>query len=101
MRKDDLELNWLSKGKGYVKEVDRQAMYDVMDSIAKAFGHDNEISTVLCKVIPDADWIFIDKDLNETKDIPFINCKVNGEVKVIEIIRHHKIIWSILNGYTK
>ena len=94
-------LKWKNKGKEYEKEIDRQALLDVMSSIAKAFDNDNQISKKLCEIIPVTEWISINKEMNETREIPFIECMVAGKLEIIKIIRHHKIIWSILDGYTR
>lgn len=99
MKKEPIILKWVEQGKTHIKEVERQELYDVMDSIRKAFGDDNQISTTLTEVIPKITSISINKDRNEQKDIPTIYYNINGQEKAIDIIRYHKVIWAILNRY--
>ena len=70
-----------------------------MYSIKKGFDDDNRISSELVKIIPDLISIQINKDRNDQIDVPIICCKTSKEEKIIHIIRHHKIIWAILNKY--
>ena len=102
MKKDPIVFEFRENQKTNLKEVDREDFFDIMYSIQKGFSGDNEISTFLCKeVIPDCTSILIDKDRNNQLDRPFIQYKIGDEVKVKEIIRYHKIIWSILDRYCK
>ena len=103
MKKEPIIFEWYDKGenKKKIKEVDRKEFFDIMYSIKKGFPNDNQVSTVLCDIIPDVSTIFIDKDRNQQIDVPFIYYDLNGNQKVLEIIRYHKIIWSILNKYTE
>ena len=50
-------------------------------------------------VIPYADKIFIDKDYNDTQDIPMIIYEIDRKKNVLKIIRYHKIVWAILDKY--
>lgn len=90
---------WKENGKLNEKEVDRQKMFDIFNSLVNGFDTDNQISKKLIELIPIANGIIIDKDINSTQDVPFITVHTPKEVKVIKIIRYHKIVWSILNKY--
>ena len=99
MRKEPIILKWIEKGKVGEKEIDRQAMYDIMLAIKQGFDDDNEISSIMVEYIPKLITIEINKDRNEQLEVPMICCINEDAVKVVKIIRHHKIIWSILNKY--
>lgn len=100
MKNEKIVLEWKEGKKLYKTEVDRKAIYDIMDSIRKGFWDDNQISTKFCEdIIPEADGIFIDKDRNNQIDVPFIEYRIGNLRYVLTIIRYHKIIWSILNRY--
>lgn len=99
MRKEPIILKWIEKGKVCEKEIDRQAMYDIMLAIKQGFDDDNEISSIMVEYIPKLITIEINKDRNEQLEVPMICCINEDAVKVVKIIRHHKIIWSILNKY--
>lgn len=92
-------LKWVEKGKKQKKFVNREKMLAVFQGIAIGFSDDNEISKKLVELIPYVEEIKINKDLNETQDVPCITYKVNGEKEIIKIIRYHKIVWAILNKY--
>ena len=47
------------------------------------------------------DVLYIDKDRNNDVETPFVQYSVNEERCILNIKRSHKIIWAILNGYTK
>ena len=101
MNKETIDLKWVSKGKEYTKEINRKDFYELMNSLKNAFFYDNQVSKFFCEIIPEVDSIFISKDRNEERDIPFIEYEIDGKMDVLEILRHHKIVWSILDGYTK
>lgn len=89
----------IKKGKLYKTEVDREKFLKIMESIRDGFQEDNEISTIFCKIIPEISEILINEDRNKNLDVPFVTYEIGGEKKVLKIIRHHKIIWAILNVY--
>lgn len=99
MRKEPIILKWIEKCKTYEKEIDRQSMYDIMLAIRQGFNEDNQISSIMVEYIPKLITIEINKDRNEQLEVPMICCINEDAVKVIKIIRHHKIIWEILNKY--
>lgn len=99
MKKEPIILRWTEKEQVHEKKIDRQSMYNLMYAIKQGFNDDNQISTILVEDIPKLVSIEINKDRNNQLEVPMINCiKEDGE-EVIKIIRHHKIIWSILNKY--
>ena len=101
MKEGAIVLKWIKNDKEYFKEIDRKKLFDLMNSIKSAFEHDNQISDFFCGIIPDVTWIRINKDRNEQLDIPFIEYEISGEQKTLDILRHHRIVWAILDGYTK
>lgn len=92
---------WKENGKEHQKEISREDFYAMFDGLAKGFEKigDNEISKKLIEIIPEADKIFINKDINETQDIPSIAYSTNGDEQLVKIMRRHEIVWSILNKY--
>ena len=99
--KEKIILKWIKGSKERFREIDRQSFYDLMNSIKVAFQDDNRVSSFFCDIIPRVEWIKINKDNNESRDIPFIEYGIDDETHILEIRRYHKIIWSILEGYTK
>ena len=96
---DKFVLKWIEKGKKHQILVSREKMLAVFEGIALGFSDDNVISKKLIELIPYVDEIKINKDLNETQDVPCITYMINGERGIIKIIRYHKIIWAILDKY--
>lgn len=99
MKKEPIILEWTQKGKSNKKEINRQELLNLMESIKKAFSDDNQLSSILVELIPNLVLISINKDRNEQKDVPSIHCVCEKGEKEIDIKRYHKIIWSILNHY--
>lgn len=99
MRKDKIIFICKEKGNLKTKEVDRQLLYDLMEAIKNSFSEDNEISKKLLSYIPELDEIQIDKERNNQLDVPYIICKIQNKSEIVEIRRHHKIMWSILEKY--
>ena len=100
MRKDNIRLYYVCKSRMYRGEINREEFFSWMSDIAKRFEGNNEISTKLVEVIPSMVKMKINQDLNETKDVPFIQCEnETGEIKAIQIRRHHRIIWGFLQHY--
>ena len=101
MKNEPIILKWREKGEDYEKEINRQELFNIMDSIRKGFSDDNAISTAFCESIPDVVTIFINKDRNAEIDTPFIFFECEERKKALDIIRYHKVIWSIIDRYTK
>lgn len=99
MKKEPIILEWIENGEKKKKEINRKEFFDLMESIKNAFIEDNQISSILVDLIPELIMISINRDRNEQKDVPSIYCLCETGGKVIDIIRYHKIIWSILNRY--
>ena len=92
-------LKWVENGQRYVKEIDRQEMLEKFQKLVAEYQDNNEISRKLTKIIPTAQYIFIQKDYNETQEVPSISYKINEVVGILKILRHHKIVWGILTEY--
>ena len=110
MEKEDIEMKettinfcWLEKGMRYQKELKRDEVYAIFDGLVKGYASadNNEISKKLVQIIPEVDKIFINRDHNETQDVPFIVYYINDEVHILKIRNCHKIVWTILNEYCK
>ena len=92
-------VKWIEDWQKHVKEIDRQEMLDKFRKLAEEYQDNNEISLKLIKIIPTAQWILIQKDHNNTQEVPSISYKINEVVGSLKILRHHKIVWSILDDY--
>ena len=101
MKKEPIVFEWSEKEVKHSKEIDRQNFLELMESVRKVWDGNNEISTQLVEIIPELTSILINKDRNDQKDIPSIHCVSENGEKEIEIIRHHKIIWSMLDSLCK
>lgn len=103
MKKEPILIIFLTKGGNkYCKDIDRQKFYDLMNSVKLAFEYDNRISKFFCEIIPEVNWIEIHKERNDQLDVPFIEYNIDGvSHHILEIKRHHKVIWSILDQYAK
>lgn len=100
MKGEPIIFKWINKGKEYSRELNRDDMFVVFEGLANGFQNDNEISKeMIRKVIPETDIIFVDMDVNSTQDIPFIVYIIDGKEEVLKILRHHKIVWAILDKY--
>ena len=101
MKDTAIIYEWIENGKEHQKEISREDFYAMFDGLAKGFEklRDNEISKKLIKIIPEVDKIFINKDNNETQDVPSIAYCTNGDRKLLKIMRRHEIVWSMLNKY--
>ena len=101
MKDTAIIYGWRENGTDHQKEIDRNDFYAMFDGLAKGFEKvgDNEISKKLVEIIPEVDKIFINKDINETQDVPSIEYHVADEANLIKIMRWHNIVWSILNKY--
>lgn len=100
---DVILLQWRTDGVEYEKELNRDDFYAIFDGLAKGFRDENEISKIFLKYIPIASSVFINNDANSTRDRPFVvflrnNLDYGSNIlKVVEVIRFHKIIWAVLN----
>lgn len=103
MKNTTITFSWLEKSMRNRKQLKREEVYAIFDGLVKGYASsdNNEISKKLIEIIPDVDEIFINKDHNETQDVPFIVYYINGEVHVLKIRNCHKIVWTILNEYCK
>ena len=101
MKNTRIDFQWIAGGKEYNKILDRQKMYSIFNGLAEGYAEDeNEISTKMVNdIIPNADKIAINKDYNETQDIPMISYEIDRNTKVLKIKRCHKIVWAILDRY--
>lgn len=101
MKNSAIIYEWIEEGKKHQKTISRENFYVMFEGLAKGFSKigDNEISKKLVEVIPEAERICINKDINETQDIPSIIITTGPKRKQIKIMRRHVIVWSILNRY--
>ena len=103
MKDTAIILSWKNSGQEYLREIDREDFYYIFLGLAKGYDKigDNEISKTMIKIIPEVDKIFINKDINETQNIPFIECYINEKICILKIMRRHRIVWSILTDHCK
>lgn len=100
MKDTQIDFNWIYNGKKYSKKLERNQLHVVFQGLVEGFEGDNEISKKMVEeIIPIVDTISINKDQNITQYIPFISYVVDGEIKILKIIRYHKIVWTILDKY--
>lgn len=95
-----IRLRYVSEGTTYRGEIDREQFIHYMQEIAKMFEENNEISTKLVEILPSIVYIKINKDINDTQDVPYII--YGGEdrrAKILKIRRNHRIIWAFLQRY--
>ena len=99
--KNTIQLKYVVKGKKYQGEIDRQEFFSWMKDISERFKGNNEISTKFVDMLPTMTKMEINKDINETQDVPFVLYENgNGEQqKVLKIMRCHHIIWGFLDHY--
>lgn len=93
-----LILQWKRNGAYYQSELEKQKIYALFKGIMEGFGDDNEISTKLVEIIPEASHLIIDWDINTTRDSS-IAYVIEDIVEVIQIKYHHKIVWEIFSKY--
>jgi len=99
MKRESIILRWIENKEKHEKEIDRQLMFNLMEAIKNGFDDDNQISSIMVELIPDLVSIEINRDRNEQLAVPMICCVKEDEEIVVKIIRHHKIIWGILDKY--
>ncbi|MCI8411683.1 MAG: hypothetical protein HFJ40_04505 [Clostridia bacterium] len=98
-----INLQWIENEEKYEKDISREDIINIMQSLKNGFDENNEISKKMCEVLPKTVSILIDKDRNEQVDIPTIAVKYekDNDKHMIGIRRCHKIIWGIFNEYCK
>ena len=101
MKETAIIYSWISHGKRYQKEINRQDFLTIFEGLEKGFEKigDNEISKKLVEIIPMVDEIFINQDINATQDVPTVVYYINGNMQLMKIMRRHEIIWAILKRY--
>lgn len=97
--KNVITLKWVEKGQKHIKQVNRLEMLEKFKMLVKNYQDNNEISIKLTKIIPTAREIRINKDYNLTQEIPCITYSINEVTGILKILRHHKIVWSVLDRY--
>jgi hypothetical protein len=103
MKKNPIIIKCKTNGEEYQKEIDREKFFNLINALKNGVSNnDNQISTILVGIIPEVDFIMINYDRNDDLQDPIISYKIGEDVEhVIEIKRHHKIIWDILNYYAQ
>lgn len=96
---EKIALIYVKKGKKSIKEIDKSRMVDVFKGVANGFSDDNEMSIKLIDIIKKAEFLRWNKEICDSKDEPFITYKIDGAVNTINIKRHHRIVWSILERF--
>jgi hypothetical protein len=102
MKKNPIIIKCKENGMEYQKEIDREKFFNLISALKNGVSNnDNQISTILVGIIPEVDIIMINRDRNDDLQDPIICCQTGKKEEVVEIKRHHKIIWEILNYYAK
>lgn len=96
---EKITLIYVKKGKTSIKAMEKSRMVDLFAGVAKGFSDDNEMSIKLIDIIKKAEILRFNKDIAESKDEPFIAYKIDGAVNTLNIKRHHKIVWAILERF--
>lgn len=99
--KDLIKLEYVEGKKSYHGTINRKEFLNHMNYLVKEFPDNNEIAKKLAKLIPEMIYILINKDINDTQDVPSIYYKLNGssDGHVLKIIRFNSIIWGFLERY--
>ena len=98
--KGTIDFTWIDQNRQYNKKLNKADLYAVFHGLLDGFADDNGISKVFIEeIIPSADKIMINKDYNATQDVPAIYYSIDGDCRILKIIRYHKIIWAILDKY--
>ena len=83
-------------------KLNRKDFFELMESIRRNYINNNEISSRFVRVIPEVKAMYINDIRNKELDTPFIGLEMlDGARTTISIPRHHKIIWGILDEFSK
>lgn len=95
-----ITIRWQEvNGEKFSGHVRRDDFYLLMSKFARDYFGNNEISSEILSH-PNICEIYIDEKLNSTKDIPYIQYRVEGDSDdfgVIKARRNNKIIWTIFS----
>lgn len=100
--KGTIRLEWRTNGKEEHKNLNKEDFYSLFEGLANTFRDENEISKKFMFYIPQADILYINNDVNGTKDKPIVVFQKDDPdlgrliVGIVEIIRYHKVIWTVL-----
>jgi len=99
--KDSIKLEYVEKGVVYQGSISRKEILDHMEYLkdSPAFAGNNEIATRLIALIPEMAFIKINKDANDTQDVPYIWYETTKREGMLKISRRHSIIWGFLNHF--
>lgn len=79
-------------------EHDRKKVISYFEWLACEHPNDNVISKRMLQFLPEVDEITIPEDDPDRK-YPYILYRINGDTKMFEIPRNHKICWSKLKEF--
>ncbi|MBR3254845.1 MAG: hypothetical protein IKF97_01255 [Clostridia bacterium] len=97
-----IELIVVRKAETLTNNLNRKDFFELMDSIRKNYINNNEISSRFVSIIPKVKSMYINEDRNREMDTPFIGIEmIDGSRTTISIPRYHKIIWGILDEFSK
>lgn len=98
--KSKIKISWTREGVFHEKIIEKEPFLTLMESLKKGFPDENETSKKFVTIIPELIEMRINFDINETRSIPMVQYStISEKIGVISIIRHHKIMWAILEGY--
>lgn len=99
--KDLIDLTYVQKGRCYHSVIAKHEFQNTMEILAASYSNFNENSVKLCKLIPKLSSITINKDIIDTKDVPFFEYVTvdSPDRKVFSLVRPCKIVWKNIFSY--
>lgn len=101
MKSSNIVFRWRERGADYQRLLNRKEVFGYFDKLAKEYPDDNEISLKLLGILPEMDKFFIDKDTNDTREVPMVEYMINGKYDALKIMRCHKKVWGQLDKYCR
>ena len=99
-----LTFSWIKDGLQYKRVYDREKIASIFRGLKEGFEDDNEISKKILEKLPETVVIFVNKDANNTQDVPQIGLTLSKFDEYCDPIkeplmirRYHKIVWSIID----
>lgn len=92
-----IRLIYVEGGKSYHGEINRADFIDQISHMVNWYPSCNDNAKKLCELLPNIDYIKINKDIINTQDVPCIEYQFFGEdtPKCMKFMRMYTIIWSL------
>ena len=99
---DTFILKWTDKDSTIgQRNINRDDFLNLMHQIKENFINNNVYATKFVQIVPDLKELKINYKRNQDMDIPFVTCVTRAGEEVLSIPRVNKIIWGILEEYSK